>query len=117
MMAQQATKENQEREIALLDGFDYVAVPANSAAMPLGAGGGASGDTLSHLLITPLNTSPGPVSIKDGDGAAITVFAGGANSLGQLVPFPVSLGGKSASGPWKITTGANVQAVAFGRFA
>lgn len=115
-MAQQATRENQEREIELLDGFDYVAVPANAAAQALGAGGGAAGDTLSHLLITPLSTSPGAVLIKDGTGAAITVFAGGANSLGQLVPFPVSLGGKSTSGPWKVTTGANVQALAFGRF-
>jgi hypothetical protein len=33
-----------------------------------------------------------------------------------LVPFTVPLGANSVSGPWSITTGANVTAIAFGRF-
>lgn len=78
---------------------------------------GAAGDFLSHLLIVPASLSPGAVTISDGDGAAITVFAGGASSLLTLTPFPVPVGALSVKGPWKVTTGASVSVMAMGLFS
>lgn len=92
----------------------YATVAASTTAQALGTG--AVGDYLSHVTIIPATTSPGAVSITDGSGGAITIFAGGANSISQLVPFAVPLGLLSTSGGWKITTGANVSAIAEGKF-
>ena len=77
---------------------------------------GAVGDLFSHLVIVPATTSPGAVSVTDGAGGAITVFAGGASSVLSLVPFTVPLNMKSLSGAWKVTTGANVSVVGVGTF-
>lgn len=115
-MTHVATKDQQEKMIALMGGLGFEAVAANATNAVLG-GAGAIGDTLSHLVIVPASTSPGAVSIKDGSGAAITVFAGGAGSISSLVPFAVPLGAASQSGAWQVTTGANVSVVAFGRFS
>ena len=93
----------------------YEAVAANAAAQALG-GAGAAGDQLAGLLIVPATTSPGAVTIQDGAGAAITLFAGGANSVSTLHPFGVVFGALSVTGAWRLTTGANVSAIAFGRF-
>ncbi|MCP3730451.1 hypothetical protein M9978_08415 [Sphingomonas sp. MG17] len=100
----------------LLAGDDYETVAASQANQVLGATG-ASGDLLAALTIVPATTSPGAVSIKDGDGAAITLFAGGADSVGSLIPFAVALGIKSTGGAWKVTTGANVSVIAAGEFS
>lgn len=97
-------------------GFDaHVAVPAGETDHVLGATG-RKRDFLGGLLLVPATTSPGSVSIADGNGAAITLFAGGAGSVSNLVPFFVPLGVKSINGGWKVTTGAGVSAVAVGRF-
>lgn len=77
---------------------------------------GAAGDYLSGVLIVPGTTSPGAVAVKDGTGSAVTIFAGGPSSVGSLVSFFVPYPAKSGSGAWKVTTGANVSAVAFGDF-
>jgi hypothetical protein len=95
--------------------IDYETVAAGQTAQALGATG-AAGDVLSHLLVIPASTSPGAISIKDGAGSAITVFAGGSSSLTNLVPFIVPLGTKSLAGAWSVTTGANVAVLAVGRF-
>lgn len=95
--------------------LEYETVAASQTDQVLGPTG-ASGDVLESLLIVPASTSPGAVSIKDGGGSAITVFAGGTDSVSNLVPFPVSLGIKSTSGAWKVTTGTNVSVVASGQF-
>lgn len=94
---------------------DYETVAALQSDQSLGATG-AAGDYLAGLLIVPATTSPGAVSIKDGAGSAITVFAGGSFSVSNLVPFFVPLGIKSLSGAWKVTTGANVSAIGIGNF-
>ncbi|NYT42321.1 hypothetical protein HZY97_16230 [Sphingomonas sp. R-74633] len=93
-----------------------IAVEPESAPWQLGADGGADGDWLGALLIVPLTTSPGLVSISDGGGDAIPIFAGGANSVGNLLPVHVPLGMTSAAGGWEVTTGANVNIVAIGNF-
>lgn len=95
---------------------EYETVAASQTDQALGATG-ATGDLLAGVLIVPASTSPGAVSIKDGAGSAITVFAGGASSLSNLVPFYVPLGVKSAAGAWSVTTGASVSVVAAGNFS
>ncbi len=91
-------------------------VAASATDQVLGITGNL-GDRLDMLLVIPATTSPGNVLIKDGGGAAITVFTGGSTSVGSLVPFPVELNNeKSLDGPWKVTTGENVSVIAFGNF-
>jgi hypothetical protein len=92
----------------------YEACPAGAATV-LGASG-AIGDYLESVVIVPGTTSPGSVSIKDGAGAAITVFAGGATSVADLKPFAVQLGLRATGAGWTVTTGANVTALASGLF-
>jgi hypothetical protein len=94
----------------------YQAVAAGLGPVAIGPGGGGQGDYLSHITIVPASVSPGVVTITDGSGSAITVFAGGASSLSSLAPFTVAIGAKSTSGAWKITTGASVSAIAVGQF-
>lgn len=101
--------------IGHVGGTEYETVAASATAQAIGATG-ATGDYLAGVLIIPATTSPGAVSIKDGANAAITVFAGGASSVSNLVAFSVPWGAKSTAGAWQVTTGANVSAVAFGDF-
>lgn len=96
----------------------YETVAASATAQILGATG-AVGDFLSGVLIVPATTSPGAVSIIDGNGSNITIFAGGASSVTSLVPFFVPWGAKcvNATTPgWKVTTGASVSAAGLGNF-
>lgn len=92
----------------------YETVAAFQTAQVLGASG-ATGDYLAGVLVIPATTSPGNVIILD-NATSITIFAGGASSVSNLVPFFVPLGIKSVSGAWKVTTGANVSAIGCGNF-
>lgn len=94
---------------------NYETVAASQTDQVLGATG-ASGDWLDGLLIVPESTSPGAVSIKDGAGSSVTVFAGGASSVSNLVPFFIPVLAQSGSGAWSVTTGTNVHVFATGRF-
>lgn len=99
-------------------GTDYETVAASQTAQMLGVTG-AVGDYLAGVLIVPASTSPGAVSIKDGNGSAITVFAGGASSLQTLHPFFVPIGAKctaTTTPGWQVTTGTNVTALGVGSF-
>lgn len=101
---------------AALVGTEYETVAASQTDQALGATG-ATGDLLTGVLIIPATTSPGLVQIQDGAGTAITVFAGGADSVSTLHPFFVPLGIRSGAGAWSITTGANVSAIGVGNFS
>lgn len=92
----------------------YETVAASQTGQVLG-GAGAKGDYISHVLVIPATTSPGNVLLLDG-ATSITIFTGGADSVPSLIPFTIPLGGNSRNGPWSLTTGANVSAIAFGRF-
>jgi hypothetical protein len=97
---------------------DYETVAASQTDQVMGATG-AVGDYLGGVLIIPSSTSPGAVSIKDGNGSAITIFAGGSGSLLTLHPFFVPLGARCSAAVtpgWKITTGAGVTAIGVGAF-
>lgn len=93
---------------------NYETVAASQTAQVLGTAG-ATGDYLQGLLVVPATTSPGNVIILD-NAVSITVFVGGASSVGTLVPFFIPIGAYSVSGAWKVTTGASVSVVAVGRF-
>lgn len=93
---------------------EYETVAASQTAQTLGATGG-TGDYITGILVVPATTSPGNVLLLD-NATSITVFAGGASSVSNLVPFFIPLGAVSVSGAWKITTGANVSCIAFGNF-
>lgn len=95
-------------------GTAYETVAASQTDQVMGATG-ATGDYLAGLLIVPATTGAGTVSLKDGGGSAITIFTGGG-TLSDLKPFFVPIGAISAAGAWKVTTGANVSAIAFGAF-
>lgn len=101
--------------MADLNAGDYETVAASQTDQALGATG-AAGDWLAGILIVPATTSPGAVSIKDGSGSAITIFTGGGISVADLTPIFVPLGMRSASGAWKVTTGAAVSAIGVGNF-
>lgn len=110
-----ATLDQHSIDKMLGDG-DYEHVAASQTDQVLG-GNGTTGDRLYGLVIIPATTSPGAVAIQDGAGSAITVFAGGASSVSNLVPFFVPLAGiKSSAGAWQVTTGANVSVLAVGTF-
>lgn len=96
-------------------GTEYEAVAASQTDQVLGATG-AIGDFLAGLLIVPGTTSPGAVSIKDGAGTGITIFAGGATSVADLKPIFVPLGIRCTGAGWKVTTGANVTVIGVGDF-
>lgn len=94
---------------------EYEDVAASQTAQALGATGKV-GDYLSHLIIIPATTSPGAVALIDG-GSSTTIFAGGADSVSNLVPFTLFCGFDSKNdGGFKITTGANVSVRAVGDF-
>lgn len=93
---------------------EYETVAASATAQVLGSTG-AVGDFLAGLLVIPATTAPGAVTILD-NAISITVFTGGADSVGDLKPFPIPINAISVSGAWKVTTGANVSVLAIGTF-
>lgn len=96
------------------EGVEYETVAASQTAQIIGSAG-AIGDYIAGILVVPATTSPGNVILLD-NATSITVFAGGASSVSNLVPFYIPLGIKSVSGAWKITTGANVSVIGIGNF-
>ena len=94
---------------------DYQVV-GSSTSSPLGAGGGGKGDYLDHLLIIPSVTNPGNVTLKDGAGAATTVFNGGSSSLSNNVPFRIDWSAYSSSGGWTVSCGTGLIVKAGGKF-
>ncbi len=91
----------------------YETVAAGVTDQVIGASG-AAGDVLDFLLVVPATLSPGTVTIKDGAGPDITVFVGGAGSVSNLIPFAIPLAARAVTGPWKVSTGANVSVLAVG---
>lgn len=91
----------------------YEKVAASQTAQVLGATG-AAGDVITGVLVVPATTSPGVVTLLDGD-VSISLYAGGTVGA-DLTPIYIPFNAKSVVGAWKLTTGANLSAVAFGDF-
>ncbi len=101
-------------------GNTFQAVAASQTATVLQSSTGAIGDYLSHCDIYPTSTSPGVVTVFDNTNTAansVILFPGGTSSVSSLVPFPIPVGALSVSGAWKVTTGANVSVVCYGKFS
>lgn len=94
-------------------GHLYSTVVASVTDQALGAGGGAIGDLLSHIVIQPATTAAGTVTVKDGTTVIFTFTSG---TLADLSPKTVPFGLASVNGAWKVTTGANVAVMACGSF-
>jgi hypothetical protein len=107
--------------VAVVNGGSfYQAVAASQTATVLQSSTGAIGDYLSHCVIYPTSTSPGVVTVFDNTNTAATsaiLFAGGATSLSNLAPIPIPVGSVSTAGAWKVTTGASVSVVCYGKFS
>ena len=95
--------------------YKAIAASSNASVGALGANG-TIGDFLKSITIVPATLSPGNVVVRDGSAANITVFAGGANSVSNLLPHTSEVQMTSANGGWAISTGANVSVVASGKF-
>lgn len=93
-------------------GLEYETVAASQTAQAMGATG-ATGDYLSHVVIQPLTTAAGTTTILDN---ATVIYTFTTGTLSDLRPITIAVNAFSVSGAWKITTGANVTATAFGDF-
>ena len=96
----------------------YEAFPNTVSTTTMLGSTGAIGDFLSTVTIVPETLNPGSISIKDGSGTAIVIFAGGTGSVLSLVPFTVNLGYTATGVGWQIVTGSggNVHGVCGGNF-
>ena len=94
---------------------EYEAVAASATDQVIGPTG-ASGDYLSHVIVSPATVGCGVVTIKDNATSLVAFAGGGTTPLSNLIPFVIPVGIVSTSGAWKITTGANVSCVAVGNF-
>lgn len=92
-------------------GLAYETVAASATDQVLG-GAGAAGDYLSHIVIQPVTTAAGAVTVKDG---ASTIFLFTSGTLADLGPKTVPFGIFSA-GALSVTTGTNVTVIAVGNF-
>ncbi len=103
---------NPSMSVAIVDPLlTYETVAAGQTAQVLG-GAGAIGDFLYGLLVIPATTGPGVVTLID-NATTIVAFPGGTTTV---VPFYIPVNAPSASGAWKVTTGANVSVLATGNF-
>lgn len=108
----------QDGSMNVTAGQTYVTVAASSTTTALKTSAGRSGDWLGGLLLIPSSLTTGAVTIADSaTGSSITVFAGGASSLSNLVPFFVPVSARSSTGGWFVTTGSSVTAIATGNFS
>lgn len=93
----------------------YETVAASQTNQVLGPGDGAQGDLLERVICVPAAVGAGVVSVDDGAGTEITLYAAGAN-LVDLKTFVIEVGARSRTGAWRLTTGANMSVVAVGAF-
>lgn len=92
-------------------GMPYETVAAGVTDQVLG-GSGAANDFLSHIVIQPVTTAAGAVTVKDG---ASTIYLFTSGTLADLSPKTVPFGIFSA-GALSVSTGTNVTVLAVGNF-
>ncbi len=90
--------------------YTYETVAASQTAQVLGVTG-AQGDYLGRLIVTVETAATGTVALLDGV-TSIPITA--ANT--PIGVYEINIGAKSATGPWKITTGAGATVIALGDF-
>lgn len=87
------------------------AIAASQTNVVLGATG-ATGDYLHRLVVAVATAATSTVSVIDG---STTVLAIPANT--PVGVYSIEINGVSATGSWKITTGAGVSVLAIGIFS
>lgn len=91
--------------------FAYETVAASQTAQVLGTAG-ATGDYIHRLIVTVATAATGTVALLD-NATSIPITA--ANT--PIGVYIVDLGMLSASGAWKVTTGAGATVIAVGKFS
>ena len=92
--------------------YQYETVAASQTAQVLG-GTGAIGDYVHRLIINVITVASAGVTLIDGSTSIVISTAASA----VLGPISLELNMRSATGPWKITTGAGATVVAVGIFS
>jgi len=90
--------------------YPYETVAASQTAQVLG-GAGAVGDYLHRLIVTVTATGTSTLSLLDGSTTVLTMAANTPVGV-----YSLEINAASASGPWKVTTGAGVTVMAVGFF-
>lgn len=93
--------------------YQYETVAASQTAQVLG-GSGATGDYLHRLIISNVTVATASVTLLDG-ATSIVIQTGAAGLVAGV--YSIDIGAASASGPWKITTGAGATVIAVGIFS
>jgi len=91
--------------------YAYETVAASQTAQVLGTAG-ATGDYIHRLVITVGTSATGTVALLDST-TSIPITA--ANT--PIGVYSVEINARSASGAWKITTGAGATVMAMGKFS
>lgn len=93
---------------------DYETVAASQTDQSLGATG-AVGDFLKRLICVVATAATSTVSIKDGNGSAISILP--ANTAVGTYSIEIEMKAVNATTPgWKVTTGAGVSVIGVGSF-
>ncbi len=92
--------------------YQYETVAVSQTAQVLG-GTGAVGDYVHRLIINVITVASAGVTLIDGSTSIVISTAASA----VLGPISLELNMRSATGPWKITTGAGATVVAVGIFS
>lgn len=91
---------------------NYITVSSGQTNYVLGSVG-AAGDKLEKIIAVVSTSLTGAISIKDGNGSAISLCP--ANLL--VGTWVIELGLQSGDGGWKISTGSGVTAICIGNFS
>jgi len=93
--------------------YQYETVAASQTAQVLG-GTGAVGDYLHRLIINGVTAATSSVTILDGSTSIVIQTGAAGVPIGVL---SVEVNAVSASGAWKVTTGAGCTVIAVGVFS
>ena len=91
--------------------YPYETVAASQTAQVLG-GTGAVGDYLHRIVVTVTTTGTSTLSVIDGSTTVLTMAANTPVGV-----YSLEINAATATGPWKITTGAGVTVLAVGIFS
>ena len=91
--------------------YQYKTVAASATAQVLG-GTGAIGDYLHRLIVTVTTPATGTVTLLDGVTSIALVPVTAAANV-----YTIDVEAASATGAWKVTTGAGASVVAVGIFS
>ena len=93
--------------------YQYETVAASQTAQVLG-GTGAIGDYLHRLIISNVTVATASVTLLDGATSIVLLTGAAGQSTGV---YSIEINCASATGPWKITTGAGATVMAVGIFS